>query len=73
MLEQVFREETDPESLVDLDQEENRFSLSLGTPLADQGLVAAALELLGLGFRSSFDTIGYLLRTPYLGGSQREP
>jgi len=72
LLEQVFREEIDPESLVDLDQEENRFSLSLGTPLADQGLVAAALELLGLGFRSSFDTIGYLLRTPYLGGSQRE-
>ena len=34
--------------------------------------MAAALEILGLGFRPSVDTIGYLLRTPYLGGSQRE-
>ncbi len=72
LVERIFREEIDPGSVTRLDEEVERFSLSLGAPLAEQGPVVAALEILGLGYRPSIDAIGFLLRTPYLGGSQRE-
>ncbi len=72
LVERIFREEIDPDAVTRLDEEFERFSLSLGAPLAGQGPVMAALEILGVGYRPSIDTIGFLLRTPYLGGSQRE-
>ncbi len=72
LIERVFREEIDPEALVALEEQEGRFSLSLGASLAEQGLVVTALELLGAGHRLSLDTISLLLRSPYLAGSQRE-
>ncbi|PLX81920.1 MAG: hypothetical protein C0617_15460 [Desulfuromonas sp.] len=72
LVERLFRAEIDPEGLVGLAEDETRFSLSLGTRLSEQGLVVAALEILGAGFSSPLETISFLLRTPYLGGSQAE-
>jgi probable DNA repair protein len=71
-IERIFRAEIDPGALPGLDEEEARFSLSLGSKLIEQGLVTAAFEILGVGFSSSLDAISFLLRTPYLGGSQGE-
>lgn len=71
-IERIFSEEIDPEVLPGLVEEESRFSLSLGAPLAGQGLVTAALEILALQLRSPAETVGFLLRTPYLGGGLTE-
>lgn len=71
-IERIFREEIDPAVLPGLADEEARFSLSLGSPMAGQGLVTAALEILALQRRSSIETVGFLLRTPYLGGGITE-
>ena len=43
------------------------FNVSLGLPLAQHGLVATALMVLGVGNNVDFDTISYLLRSPWLG------
>ncbi|MEJ2202225.1 MAG: PD-(D/E)XK nuclease family protein [Desulfuromonadaceae bacterium] len=72
LVERVFREELDPESLLQLEEQEGRFSLSLGASLEEQGLVTAALEILDVGQRLDLDRISFLLRTPYLAGSQSE-
>ncbi|OHB24586.1 MAG: hypothetical protein A2X84_05870 [Desulfuromonadaceae bacterium GWC2_58_13] len=71
-VERIFREEIDPEAVVALEEQENRFSLSLGATLEEQGLATAALAILGAGHRLSLDAISFLLRSPYLAGSQRE-
>lgn len=72
LIERIFREELDPEALLRLDDEEDRFSLSLGTSLAEQGPVTAALELLAAGANLSLDQLSFLLRSPYLRGSLSE-
>lgn len=72
LIEGIFRQELDPQSLLALDDEEERFSLSLGGSLADQGPVTAALALLAAGPILSLDQLSYLLRSPYLGGAQAE-
>ncbi len=72
LVERVLREELAPDSLIDLEGTEERFNLSLGSPLAEQGLVTAALDILGLSGRIPLDSLSFLLRSPYLGGAQRE-
>jgi probable DNA repair protein len=72
LVERTFQAEIDPEALVHPDREGTRFSLSLGAPLAGEGLAAAALAILSLGFRISADEAGLLLRSPYLEGAQSE-
>ncbi|WP_432823051.1 PD-(D/E)XK nuclease family protein [Trichloromonas sp.] len=72
LVERVFREEIDPEAVLALEEQEDRFSLSLGASLEEQGLVAAALEIIGSGHRLSLDAVSFLLRSPYLAASQRE-
>lgn len=72
LIERIFREELDPGSLLSLDEEEDRFSLSLGASLAEQGPVTAALELLAAGPSLSLDQLSFLLRCPYLQGSLAE-
>ncbi len=72
LVERIFREEIDPEAVVALEERADRFSLSLGASLAEEGLVTAALEILGAGHRLSLDEVSFLLRTPYLAGGQRE-
>ena len=71
-IERVFRDQIDPAASVALGEDESAFSLSLGAPLKELGPIHAALEILGAGFRLSIDQAGFLLRTPYLGGSQSE-
>lgn len=72
LLERIFREEIDPESLLACSNEELRFNLTLGAPLAQQGPVAAALEILAASPRLTLESASFLLRTPYLGGEQKE-
>ncbi len=71
-IERIFRQQIDPAADLQLQDEDAAFSLSLGAPLADQGPIYAALQILGAGYRLTVDQVGYLLRTPYLGGSQSE-
>ncbi|NOY14085.1 MAG: hypothetical protein GXP51_10585 [Deltaproteobacteria bacterium] len=71
-IERVFRQQIDPPADLQLQDNEAAFSLSLGAPLLEQGPIYAALQILGSGFQLSIDQAGFLLRTPYLGGSQRE-
>ena len=71
-IERIFRQQIDPQAIVALHDEETLFGLSLGAPLVEQGVVHAALELLGTGRRLTIGQISFLLRTPYLGGAERE-
>ncbi|MCW8859773.1 MAG: PD-(D/E)XK nuclease family protein [Deltaproteobacteria bacterium] len=71
-IERVFRDQIDPQAASLLQDEEALFSLSLGGPLAEQGVVNAALELLTLGTGLRLDQVSFLLRSPYLGGAVTE-
>ncbi|HKL49173.1 MAG TPA: PD-(D/E)XK nuclease family protein [Desulfuromonadales bacterium] len=71
-IERIFRDQIDPGAALAPGGEEEVFSLSLGEPLSDQGPVYAALELLSLSHRPSLEQVSFLLRTPYLAGSQSE-
>ncbi|WP_321531555.1 PD-(D/E)XK nuclease family protein [uncultured Desulfuromonas sp.] len=48
------------------------FNMSLGHPLADQGMIAAALTLLQLHDSLDFDQLSYLLRCPWFAGGRDE-
>ncbi|SHI72728.1 probable DNA repair protein [Malonomonas rubra DSM 5091] len=71
-VERVFRSQIDPAAVLGLQEQESRFSLSLGSPLAEQGPVHAALQILAVGYRLTIEQVSFLLRTPYLGGSRSE-
>jgi len=71
-IERIFRSQIEPAAALQLQDNEAAFSLSLGAPLLDQGPIHAAFELLSVGFRLPIDQASFLLRTPYMGGSQRE-
>ncbi len=71
-IERIFRDQIDPQAVLQRDDEENLFSLSLGTPLIEQGPIHAALEILSVGFSLSLDLVSFLLRTPYLQASLSE-
>ena len=72
LIERIFRAELDPPScLTGIDGPET-FTLSLGTPLTGEGVIRAALRLLAVGDTLRLDEIGWLLRSPYLGGAQAE-
>jgi ATP-dependent helicase/nuclease subunit B len=72
LIEQIFLEELDPRTLLALSDEERRFGLSLGTPLAAEGPVAAALRVLSCGRELESEQLGLLLRSPYLAGGGAE-
>lgn len=71
-IERVFRDQIDPAAGPGLLDEEANFTLSLGSPLAEQGVIHAACELLALSRQLTLDQVSFLLRTPYLGGSRSE-
>ncbi|SEA47297.1 probable DNA repair protein [Desulfuromusa kysingii] len=71
-IERVFRHQIDPASTISLDADDSVFSLSLGGPLAEQGVVYAALEFLSVNHQVTLEQISFLLRTPYLDGAQHE-
>ena len=58
--------------MIRLEQDDSVFGLSLGGPLAEEGIIHAALQLLGFGRQLSLNEVSFLLRTPYLGGGNRE-
>jgi probable DNA repair protein len=71
-IERVFRDQIDPRAAADFHAEENLFSLSLGGPLAEQGVVHAALEFLNLSRSLELETLSFFLRNPYLRGGIEE-
>ena len=71
-LERIFCQQIDPAAAPALHDDEALFSLSLGSPLSEQGVVAAGLDWLSLGRRLSLDQISGLLLSPYLAGGVSE-
>ncbi len=71
-IERIFRDQIDPAATIALHDEDVVFSLSLGGPLTEQGVVHAALEFLGTGRQLTLDQTSFLLRSPYLGGAKQE-
>ncbi len=71
-IERSFLRQIDPQAMTRLEQDDTVFGLSLGGPLAEEGVIHAALQLLGLGRKLSLNEVSFLLRTPYLGGGSRE-
>ncbi len=71
-IERNFLRQIDPCAMIRLEQDDSVFGLSLGGPLAEEGIIHAALQLLGFGRQLSLNEVSFLLRTPYLGGGNRE-
>jgi probable DNA repair protein len=71
-IERIFRAELDPASCLSAGDAPDAFTLSLGTPLAREGLIHAALRILAVSDPLHLEDIGWLLRTPYLGGADTE-
>jgi len=70
-VERIFRHElaqTQHPELVPV----STFNVSLGQPLARQGMITTALALLALEDETDFESVSYLLRSPWLGGSDSE-
>ncbi|NJC87508.1 MAG: hypothetical protein FIB02_03095 [Desulfuromonas sp.] len=72
LVERIFRAEFDPAGCLAGDEGPEPFTLSLGTPLAREGVVSAALRLLALADPLRIEEIGWLLRSPYLAGAAHE-
>ncbi len=72
LIEQFFRAEFDPLSCLTGEDGPEPFALSLGTPLAREGVVSAALQLLALADPLRLEDLGRLLRSPYLAGAGSE-
>lgn len=67
-LQRIFCEELSPGALLPGAGTEKVFNLSLGRPLAKEAMIVAALEWLSLGHVVPLDTLGYLLRSPFIWG-----
>ena len=72
LLERTFRAELTPSDCLSLEDGPGTVAFSLGTPLASEGVVVAALRLLAVQDSLSLDEMSWLLRSPYLGGSRVE-
>lgn len=72
LIERIFRAELDPPACLSGEDGPEAFSLSLGRPLAREGVVCAALRLLAASDPLRLEDLGWLLRSPYLGGARSE-
>lgn len=72
LIERIFRSEIDPAGCLAGDAGPDPFTLSLGVSLGREGVVSAALRLLALSDPLRIEEIGWLLRSPYLGGAGAE-
>ncbi len=70
-IERALRQQIDPLAAVKFD-ETSLFGLSLGSPLALQGVIATALVCLDVQPQMTMDRVSSLLRTPFIRGSQQE-
>lgn len=71
-VERLVRAEIDPQSLLLQDDRDPSFTLSLGSPLIEQGAIHAAISILSVQHKLSLEDVSVLLRNPYLGGSVSE-
>lgn len=69
LLELTFQAEFDPVGAVSGVETEDAFSLSLGKPLAAEGVVAAALLVLAFKPIENIDTLSRFFRSVYFAGS----
>ncbi|PLX80855.1 MAG: hypothetical protein C0616_06485 [Desulfuromonas sp.] len=72
LLELTFQAEFDPAGAVSGVETEDAFSLSLGRPLAAEGVVAVAMLVLGLKPIENIDTLSRFFRSVYLAGSAEQ-
>lgn len=72
LIERIFRAELDPPACLATVETPAGLTLSLGTPLAGEGVVHAALRILAVGEPLRLEEVGWLLRSPYLGGAGAE-
>lgn len=72
LIERIFHAELDPAGILTGGDSPEPFTLSLGTPLAREGVVSAALRLLALADPLRIEELGWLLRSPYLAGATAE-
>jgi len=70
-IERVLGQQIDPLGAAKFD-ETSLFGLSLGSPLVQQGVIAAALACLDVQPQISMDRVSFLLRTPFISGSRHE-
>lgn len=68
LIERIFREELNASTLLPDDHKAKTFNLSLGSPLGEEGMIVAALEILSLKSSVTLDKIGFLLRSPFVWG-----
>ena len=72
LIEQIFTAELAPQALMEGDETQQSFNLSLGQSLDREGVVHAALRLLRTGTQVSYEDVSWLLNTPYLGNAVTE-
>ena len=72
LIEQIFTAELAPQALMEGDETQQSFNLSLGQSLDREGVVHAALRLLRTGMQVSHEEVSWLLNTPYLGDAVTE-
>ena len=70
LIRQLFHAELDPPGQLSAVDQPLPFNISLGSKLAEEGVVFAALQLLTLPQTLSLDEISWLLRTPYIDGAR---
>ena len=69
-LERALMTELAPRALLHGETTEGVYSFTLGNVLADEGVVAAALQLLSCGQNLSFDEVSTVLRSPWVGDDE---
>ncbi len=70
-IERILKQQIDPQAVVKFD-ETGLFGLSLGSPLANEGVVTAALACLEVKAGMTVEQVSFLLRNPFIAGSQVE-
>jgi len=71
-LAETLLSELAPQVLVEGGSVDGLMSFSLGSALADEGVVATALRLLALGRSNHFNDVSFVLRSPWVGDLVRE-
>ena len=72
LIEQIFSAELAPQALMEGDETQSAFNLSLGQSLDREGVIHAALRLLRTGMQVSHEDVSWLLNTPYIGDAVTE-
>ena len=72
LIEQIFTAELAPQALMEGDETQPAFNLSLGQGLDREGVIHAALRLLRTGMQVSHEDVSWLLNTPYVGDAVTE-